>query len=230
VVAPQSRDVEIPSYCVEQARWSGRAGQSITAFVTNYNYVRNITRDNEPEIGNVPASQPRVWAKVQKMQQAEMGNVPDMTLSKEFRTSLDVTHENPKLKAAVKKYTDALAPVLEGKGDVIGFACALNGKIDGADTYGSTALLRKLWPKLLEASAIDAIVCLEKDRAFEPPPVEDVRKWLAEKRERKALKRAASERISARMMLEIRETGSGVVLDARDEASDTVIHSSYQKK
>ena len=34
---------------------------------------------------------------------------------------------------------------------------AINGKLNNAEIYGSSALFRKLWPKLLKASAVEAV-------------------------------------------------------------------------
>lgn len=232
VVAPKARGMKIPSFCVEHARWSRRGTQSASEFTTNYNYVRRLTRDNDEAVGNVPASQEKVWAKIRQLQQAETGNVPGMALNALSPSSLDLTHEDPKLRAAAQKYTDKLKGLIEGKADVIGFVCAINGEVDGADVYGSAALFRKLWPKLLEATALDAIAKLQKGKQLDAPSAEKAERWLTAQREGKALKRSATERISGNMVLRVRETDSDVLLETVDEgvAAPAIIHRAYEKK
>ncbi|MHC4507160.1 MAG: ARPP-1 family domain-containing protein, partial [Planctomycetota bacterium] len=78
-------------------------------------------------------------------------------------TSLQLTLESKKVKEAAEKYTKALAGVVEGRDDVVGFAFAINGEANSADLYASRALFRKLWPKLLKAAAVEAVAELKKD-------------------------------------------------------------------
>ena len=63
-------------------------------------------------------------------------------------------------------YIKKLSGIIDGKSDVIGYAFAVNGKISSSDVYGSNALFRQLWPKLLKASAVEAIAELQKDAKF----------------------------------------------------------------
>ena len=51
---------------------------------------------------------------------------------------------------------------------VIGYAFAINGKVNSADVYASHELFQKLWPKLLESSAVEAFSELQKDKKFAP--------------------------------------------------------------
>ena len=51
---------------------------------------------------------------------------------------------------------------------MIGYVFAINGHINSADVYASRALFLKLWPKLLEASAVEAIAELNKDVEVKP--------------------------------------------------------------
>ena len=237
VVLSKARGVSIPSFCVESGRWSGRTGVAAECFDTNCNYVRRVAPDEAAEVGNIPSAirrfrgqQAAVWGNVKGRQRALIGNVPDMKLPAASPSSLDLTLEDAKLKAAVKRYTDKLAPIIKGKDDVLGFAIAVNGKIDAADLYGSNALLKKLWPKLLKATAVDAIARLQKGKTSAPPTVEEVRAWLAQPRAGKAVLRTVSERLSERVKAIHVETAGDVVLDTRDEGADASIHRAYLRK
>jgi ARG/rhodanese/phosphatase superfamily protein len=57
---------------------------------------------------------------------------------------------------ATGAYVRDLKKVIEGKPDVVGYAFAINGKVNSADLYASGDLFRKMWPKLLNASAVEA--------------------------------------------------------------------------
>jgi len=55
---------------------------------------------------------------------------------------------------------------------------AVNGKINSAEIYVSNGLFRKMWPKLLAASAIEAI-SHRADAKDEAPPVKAVAEFIA---------------------------------------------------
>ncbi len=62
--------------------------------------------------------------------------------------------------------------------DIIGYVFAVNGKLNSADVYPSNGLFRKMWGKLIDASAIEAISHLDAPR--EPAPsIEAVAQFLA---------------------------------------------------
>jgi hypothetical protein len=77
---------------------------------------------------------------------------------------------------ALQPTQNALADAA-GEPDVIGAAFAIDGKLVGADVYGSHALFAKVWPKLLRAYATEAIVA---DGSGSPSPltVESVTAFL----------------------------------------------------
>lgn len=68
-------------------------------------------------------------------------------------TSLQLALENEKLNELRSTYVKALHESGEIGDDVIGYAFAVNGKLNSADVYSSNELFRKMWPKQLQASA-----------------------------------------------------------------------------
>ena len=59
----------------------------------------------------------------------------------------------------------------------MGYVFAVNGKINSADIYPSNGLFRKMWPKLLRASATEALG--ERNGVAAPaPPVADANSFL----------------------------------------------------
>jgi hypothetical protein len=100
-------------------------------------------------------SQQEVWQEVAVTQQKLSTSTGAMGLGG-AGGSLQLAQEDKKVKETSEEYIKALASVTEGKNDVIGYAFAINGKVNSADVYANSALFRKLWPKLIKASAIEA--------------------------------------------------------------------------
>jgi hypothetical protein len=46
--------------------------------------------------------------------------------------------------------------------------------------YASHDLFLKLWPKLLQASAVEAVTELQKDKKFDPATLDAAKTWLAD--------------------------------------------------
>jgi hypothetical protein len=102
--------------------------------------------------------------------------------------------ESPKLTESTDQYTKQLAGCIDGKSDVLGYAFAVNGKISSADVYGSNALFKKLWPKLLQSSAVEAVADL--DPAAKPSMVsaDDVRTFLVTAESGKSTRKQINDR------------------------------------
>src|SRR5207244_433787 len=72
-------------------------------------------------------------------------------------SSMELALENEKVRGSADEYVRALEAVVAARPDAIGYAFAIDGKVNSADVYASAALFKKLWPKLLRASAVEAI-------------------------------------------------------------------------
>src|SRR5207247_6429616 len=92
---------------------------------------------------------------------------------------------NEKLIDAQHAYVNALKAAGEADDDIIGYLFAVNGKLNSADLYPSNGLFRKMWNKLLNASAIEAIGHKDEPRAAAPSP-EAVTAFLADAERGKA--------------------------------------------
>jgi len=125
---------------------------------------------------------------------------------------------------------------VERRPHIVGFAFAINGELNSADVYACKALFMKLWPKLLKAAAVEAVAEFRKDKTFQPPKPDEVRKFLEE-----AQKGAASVRdLTKDARLRILESDGAVnwnlevrVYDIRNlEAAmpSVVLHESYLRK
>jgi hypothetical protein len=184
-------------------------------------------------LGGQFGNQGGVWTEVSAFQQKLMKNAGVDARAKESPSSLQLTLENKKVKEAVDKYTQKLGKILEGHKDVIGYAFAINGQLNTAEIYGSADLLKKLWPKLIQANAIEALAELEKDKKFEPLKVDAVKACLLDvekdtnQRDLVLIQKALTKRIVVRLQ----ETDKTIFLETRDRGHKTAwIHRSYVTK
>ncbi|MDX2156628.1 MAG: DUF6569 family protein [Hyphomicrobiaceae bacterium] len=125
-------------------------------------------------------NQTEVWRSVDLVQQQLSANLAAPITSEQSRTSLQLSLENEKLKAALEAFVAALEPKAAQGDDVLGVAVAINGRIASADVYPSSGLFRKMWPKLVRAAATEAIASKGAGAAETPPTVEAVKAFLAE--------------------------------------------------
>lgn len=179
IVPPRSGKVPIDSYCVEHGRWNGRGEESVAAFSES---SKMLSSKDLKIAAKAKESQTEVWDKVAESRQKisagviaanteatpapAAGDMPagtseaqafDFSLRGAFSSSLQLGLEDDRLEDIVRDYVDKLKPIIEGKRDVIGYAFAINGKLNSADVYSSHTLFTRLWPKLLESTATEAI-------------------------------------------------------------------------
>ena len=183
IVPPRSGKMPIAAFCVESGRWNKRKGERAEVFSSAGDVVAT---KNLKLAAKSAKSQDAVWANVTVAQDKLSENLSTRVNSTVSVSSLQLAVENRKVQETAASYTRALAGVVRGKADVIGYVFAINGMVNSADVYASSQLFKKLWPKLLKANAIEAIAELQKDLKLEPATAENVKTFLAEAESRKA--------------------------------------------
>ena len=175
-------------------------------------------------VNGARGSQSQVWKEVANSQKNISANMTvDVTVNSSA-SSLQLSLENKKLKKATEDFAKQFADMAKGKKDVIGYAFAINGKINSADIYLSNHLFAKLWPKMLKAAVVEAISLADKPKAATQPTTGDITSFLADadrgtKKERQTI---------AKSKVITRASKNEVVYEARDKA-DLVVHRSYVK-
>jgi hypothetical protein len=224
VVPPRSGKMSIAAFCVEQGRWQKRGGEAVTRFSSSNERV--ATRELKIA-ANKSKSQGEVWNKVAEAQGKLSANVGTSVNAPISRSSFQLTLENRQVQETADAYLKALARVADGQRDVIGYAFAINGRVNSADVYASGALFRKLWPSLLKASAVEAIAELQKDRKFDPVAPADVSAFLED-----AEAGASTEQdVTKRVRMITRESKVNILFETRDRAATGAwLHRSYIKK
>jgi hypothetical protein len=222
VLPPKSGRVAIASFCVEEGRWSARGGEDVKQFSTADAAVPSremklamkapkpapaadpMQRSPVPGYATAAAEtsarQQEVWAGVRKMRAGLTDKVGSSVSSTQSATSLQLALENEKLIDLQRAYVRALKAAGEGDKDIVGYVFAVNGKLNSADVYPSNALFRKMWTKLLNASATEAIGHKDEPRD-EAPAIELVTAFLADAERG----RASEKPLNAGVKLDTRE-------------------------
>ena len=225
ILPPHSGRIPISAFCVENGRWSKRGSEEVTVF----NSSANVIAGRELKLAAKNAeSQGEVWRQVAVAQDKLSANTGTRVNGAASPTSFQLALENKQVQASADSYVKALGSIVEGKPDVIGYVFAINGKINSADVYASSSLFKKLWPKLLQASAIEAVAELRRGEKFAAPAADAVRGFLDDS------PKGADEKqkdVSSRVQMVTRESKENVFFETRDRAkSDAWVHRNYIKK
>jgi hypothetical protein len=244
LLPPGSGEVPIPVFCVEAQRWSGRAGESATIFESAeailpsraaklamrglgqggdgqaadvaeaHRRLSNSIDNHVPDQGSVQARQREVWRGVAAIQTELSSNVGAPVASPRSSSSLQLALENRRLNALQRDFVDNLQKSGEEDSDIIGYAVAINGRLNSAEIYPSNGLFRKMWPALLRASATEAI----KDRNGESRPLPttaDVTSFLGDAQAAHGVDQAAG----STAQVNVRQSPAAAMFEARPAAA-----------
>jgi hypothetical protein len=224
IIAPKSGRVPIASFCVESGRWRQRGQEEAAKFDTSSEQL--ATKDLRLAAKRAK-NQGEVWSKVSEAQDKLSRNVGAPVQAKESASSLQLTLENKRVQGSADAYIKKLSNVPDGKSDVIGYAFAINGKLNSADVYASSALFKKLWPKLLKANAVEAIAELDNSKKFETATLADVRAFILDAQDAGS----TEQEVTSRVKIITRENSKNVIFETRDmERKGTWIHINYVSK
>lgn len=224
IIPARSGRVKIEAFCVESGRWNKRGGEEAGKFSSSNERI--VTKDLKIA-ANATRSQQEVWAKVSEAQASLGRTVGSSVADGDSASSLQLSLENKKVVANIDDYVRVLASAPHGKSDVIGYAFAINGKINSADIYVSNALFKKVWSKNLKATATEAVAESRGVRLAEPVKAESIKGFLEDSEKAKS-KPTAAPKSGARLVT--REDKENVMVEARDAKTDTVVHRTYVKK
>lgn len=189
IVPPKSGKVPVGSFCCESGRWKKRGSESVSEFG-----AANAQAGNKAVklAVNGSRAQGDVWSKVEEAQKKLAKNVGKPVTNDASPSSYQLTLEDKDLLAKVDTYTKDLKNLAAKHADTIGFVIVINGKIEGAELYGSHTLFQKLWPKLIFAAAVDALAEFDAGKKFALPESKDIEKFFADASQGKEKEIAAS--------------------------------------
>jgi hypothetical protein len=240
VLKPHSGPLSIASFCVEQGRWSARGGEDVKKFSSaNASLPSRAAKIGMagtalPQIDGANADsvsqrQRAIWNSVTEIQGKLSSNLGAPVAAPPSRTSLQLALENGGLERAQAEYVKALQPLGEKDDDIVGYVFAVNGKINSADIYPSNGLFRKMWPKLLRASATEALGERNASAQQPPaPPIAEATGFLSSPSDARSVEKSAG----ADGRVEMRENAKTLFMEARPAAAPASawVHRNYLAK
>lgn len=229
LVPGKSGAIPISAFCVEQGRWARRGQEDPTRFASASSAMptregkialraasvpppagdeRGERRDG---LARAASPQSEVWNEVSRAQQRLHGNVGADVAHSDSPSSLHLSLENRKLKDAQAGYVSALKSAGEKQDDIVGYALAVNGKINSAEIYSSNGLFRKVWSKQLDAGATEALSLKDAPRS-ETPKIEAVTAFLEDAERGKA----SVHNVAADTRLELRQAAAAAMYETQE--------------
>lgn len=184
IVAPQTSE-QVPVFCVEHGRWSGRKAEFSSAQSLAHTKLRKMASFKD---------QGEVWKEVS-----------EKNASRKVSNSTDTYRhvaQGSSVKSSINGYEKVISPAVAAvakQGKMIGFVVALDGKVVAIETFASPKLFRKFEDKLLRSYFVEAV-----DHKFDPakPPASpspDAIKGFADKA-RKAKRNVVLEKKSGKTL------------------------------
>jgi hypothetical protein len=223
IVPAHSGKLPINSFCVESGRWEQRGGENVSEFASS---AQQAPSKELKLAAKQAANQQEVWQKVAESQTKLAENVKADVRAGQSQSSLQLTLENKAVQKTTEEYVKNLKDIIKNKPDVVGYAFTINGEVNSADTYASHDLFVKLWPKLLQASATEAIGEVKEGKTHAAAKVESVTACITDAEKGKKTEKAVSKRVK----METSETKDNVRFRTYDEQSKSVIHENIVKK
>jgi hypothetical protein len=227
VLSSHSGRVPISSFCVEHGRWTKRGTEAADRFASGGNAIAGKSLKMA---ARKPNAQAEVWNEVAAVEASMASGVvrADRTASAVIPTSgsMQLTLENKNVVEATEAYVRDLAKIVNGQKDVVGYAFAINGKVNSADIYGSADLFRRMWLKLLHASATEALTERQNGKAFPAAGVSAVRSAITE-----AERGRESSKQVGKLVLAKKDSDKILLFETRDrDAAGGWLHKSYVVK
>ena len=223
IVPAHSDKLPISAFCVEHGRWTARGNERASVFSSSSD---SATTRELKLAAKRSTSQGEVWRSVSVAQEKLSRNVGARVNSPVSESSLQLAVENTRVRGTAENYVKALEGIVDGSDDIIGYVFAINGQVNSADIYGSNVLFKKLWPKLLNANAIEAIAELQ-DGKFKPATVDNAKGFLSDSEKAKP----SEKDVNARVNLVTREDDDNIFFETRDkQQGGTMVHRNYIKK
>jgi hypothetical protein len=171
VLDPGEKYDGLPTYCVERARWSKREAEDHTKFTHGQEFVSTKPLRKSVERRG---DQAEVWAAVSKAQLNMASAVPGYTESEVSPSSYKMSLEDAALQKNVEEWFHVIHERSPLDEKTVGVAVTINGRLEKIDWYGHAQTFHRLWPGLLRAAVLEAL--LEKRAEIEiPRPLEATR-------------------------------------------------------
>lgn len=224
VVCPEDQKLSLKSFCVESSRWSQRGDEARGYFNSSNNQVAS---KELKYAAKVVESQGEVWNEVDRMQDKLSGVVGVEVREDYSPSSLQLSLENVTLNEQTDKYIEYFNKIVGNDQHVVGFIFAISNEINSGDIYANRGLFSKMYPKLIEASAIEALSGVDTDFKKDQVTVKEIIDWLDEVENGEVNVKKINDNTS----VTVKETISSISFDTFDKRfGDHWIHKNIIKK
>ncbi len=228
IVPPQTKNMSLASFCVEQGRWEQRADEMVVAFSSN---TKMLSSKDLRLAAKHENNQGKVWSKVSEQKEylnaklsARNGYEVDIAAN-ESNSSLQLALESKELKKTKESIYEKLKGLIDTQ-DAIGYAYAINGEIYGVEVYNNKQLFADLWDKILESVIVEAI----SEEGEEVMAVKTKEEVLAYMKEIKATDKKTAKKVNAATRFKTIQNEKGnLVFSTEDLGKQQWIHKSYMK-
>lgn len=175
IINVNSGTVNINVYCVESGRWEKRGNENVQYFSSS---EQKMPSKALKYAVSGAESQQDVWEEVEATQAKLERNVGAPVKADVSSSSLLLTLENKNVDKLASEYVREIESEVTGQRDVVGYIFAINGEINSGDIYGNRTLFEKLWPKLIKASAVEAVAESGSGARVNAPSTDRIASWL----------------------------------------------------
>jgi len=162
ILDPGEQYDSLSVYCVEQARWSRRREEDHKKFVSTQDFVATKPLRSSLERRE---DQSAVWAAVSCFTGEMAQQLPGYVGSAISPSSLQLSLEDSALQKRVRQGFQAINDQSRIDSKTTGVAITINERLEKIDWYGHTRLFRRLWPGLLRAAILEALLERTRDSA-----------------------------------------------------------------
>jgi hypothetical protein len=155
VLDPGEKYDGLPTYCVERARWSKRQAEDHTKFTHGQEFVSTKPLRKSVECR---ADQAEVWAAVSKAQLDMASAVPGYKESEASPSSYKMSLEDAALQKNVEEWFHVIHERSPLDEKTVAVAVTINGRLEKIDWYGHAQTSHRLWPGLLRAAILEALL------------------------------------------------------------------------
>ncbi len=229
IVAPNTKDMPLASFCVEQGRWQQRAEEEVVAFSAN---TKMLSSRDLKLAAKYEKNQGKVWSKVSEQKAylneklSKRNGYAVEVAADESASSLQLALESEELKKSRDSIYEKLKDLIHTP-DAIGYAYAINGEIYGVEVYNNKQLFTDLWNRVLESLIVEAI----SKEGEEASPEKTKKEVLTYMEAVKFDDKKTAKKLNKLTNFKTIENDNGsIVFSTEDLEKQQWIHKSYMKK
>jgi len=150
VIPPRTKLYPVPSFCVEQTRWSGGKRFAPRGI---------IMPDRLGKVALQSGSQSRVWSNVGRYKSRANANasiVSGRPVRRSRTSSVNEELDDAEFRKIIGGYESSLMPPYRRLSRPRGLVTVVDGQISTADIYHASSLFRKVYPKVLKGASAEA--------------------------------------------------------------------------